>query len=373
MLAWYRVPMLLVPFGTFLAREPAIMGQFGAEIAADGGSYSGTEIDGEAVLVKVRASNALHNDLALAYQAVDPATTWTPTRRKPTPISGDTITTEGPAVPCTPWEWKDREVLSDEALDGYKRKRDDLITEAARKGHVRFAPVDQFDKALLLQLCSDAGYGLDRISTGTFPTTGLISAFGGTEDPLSEGGTWGALGTAYGGAMQAVAGGVRTTGAGDDSSYYNVSTYGPDAECYALIASMAGVEGAGVLCRVVSPGGSGTVDGYLGFAVGGNGLVYRIDNGAATSLSSAAWSHATGDSIGHEVISTTLTTYKKVSGTWSSVTSTTDATYSAAGYVALWLQNNATNRLDDFSGGTVVVAGGGIAPRSAYYHMMGMR
>ena len=83
--------------------------------------------------------------------------------------------------------------------------------------------------------------------------------------------------------------------------------------------------------------------------------VERIDAGDETELLSIEQDINTGDSIGLEIVGSTLTVYHKPgSGSWTSLGSATDSTYADAGYIGLMLGGSAA-RGDDFGGGTACV------------------
>lgn len=160
--------------------------------------------------------------------------------------------------------------------------------------------------------------------------------------------------------------------AGDDSgtvycdAYWSASTFGPDSECWVTVSASNTNKGREIYVRLT--GLDGSPSGYSAFAAdisgtSNNWTLNRYDNGTFVQLGAAfTQSVAAGDSIGLEMIGSSLVFYyKAAAGSWASVTSRTDATYSGAGNIALALQQGSgtSNRFDDFGGGTVVVGGGG--------------
>lgn len=148
----------------------------------------------------------------------------------------------------------------------------------------------------------------------------------------------------------------------NQTAWWNPTTFGPDVEVYAQVPAF-GLSGhyAGLFARLT---GTGTVasSGYVFYAVGDSQAeFYRVVDGTYTAIGAAisqAW--LPGDWMGFEVVGTTLTGYRKTGGAWSVVGTRTDSTYTGAGHIGLYTDNN-TIRFDDFSGGPVVTAspGGG--------------
>lgn len=147
--------------------------------------------------------------------------------------------------------------------------------------------------------------------------------------------------------------------ANDNGSYWNVgATSSADSEAYATIDTVAGsgnwVE---VEARIQSVGTAGA-DYYAVSTHFGTGGVdfYVVTDGVYTQLGSTSAlpggvSWANGDAIGIEIIGTTITAYYKASGgSWQSVSSRTDSTYSTAGHIGLSI-GGATPRVSNFGGG----------------------
>lgn len=144
--------------------------------------------------------------------------------------------------------------------------------------------------------------------------------------------------------------------------YYNVSTYGPDCEVYIDVSVTATTcDSLALGLRVVNPGA--TYDGYI-LAIDpetstNNGGVLRIDDGVSTQLG-AAFSQQldSGDSAGMSMIGTTIRVYFNNDGAgWTEITSRTDGTYTAAGYLQnYWSTDDTSLRYDNFGGGTVTTS-----------------
>lgn len=146
--------------------------------------------------------------------------------------------------------------------------------------------------------------------------------------------------------------------------YWNVETF-KDAEVYATIVNS--VPGSGgvlyLFARLTDAGGGiSTTDGYTlncNFNASGNETIEigRSTNGANVVLvSTTDYNLSVGDKIGFSVIGNELKAYLDQGSGWAEILSTTDSTYTAAGYIGAGIVASAAN-LDNFSGGAPV--GGG--------------
>jgi hypothetical protein len=137
---------------------------------------------------------------------------------------------------------------------------------------------------------------------------------------------------------------------------WNGATYGPDCEGYVTISTVSNT--TRVYARVNS---LGTAGGPSGYRVSYDGFsevkIERMDSGTATLLGALITkSFSNGDAFGIEVVGSTITCYRKPSGgSWASLGSRTDTTYSSAGYIGLELYHEIT-RVNDFGGGEIAVA-----------------
>lgn len=190
-----------------------------------------------------------------------------------------------------------------------------------------------------------------------FPTTTLLDDFD-RADASDLGADWSANPTESASNLAISSNQAKRSGTNQScANYYNPATYGPDVEAYFTIgANLTGTTNTGVICRLTTPG-AGTADGYRLSVVNNILRVFRYDNGSATQLGSdISVTTATGDSFGIWAIGGQLLVYQKASGgswTWRGVRS--DATYSAAGYLALATFDQIDQaRFDNFSGGTHV-------------------
>ena len=200
----------------------------------------------------------------------------------------------------------------------------------------------------------EAGYGLNRLSTGTFPTTGVLDTCVRADEGPPPSASWtepinpAQLGN------RIVSNTMQRSSAttADHESYWNPSQFGGDSESYfTLQATSANYLGASQ--RIQNPG-TADADQYVWFIVSPGLRWYKQINGAFTALGTGvAYTQATGDGIGGESIGTSLTGHKRVSGSWSSVEGITDSSISGAGYIGVVFQSGSNQSLTDFGGGTV--------------------
>ena len=207
-----------------------------------------------------------------------------------------------------------------------------------------------------------------------FPTTGVLDNFTGTDgtDLPVYSSNWST--PTDSGACE-IQGNAATSVSGFGTSIWNVGDFGPGAEVHFKLdtvttdsnASAGWVNGQGT-------GAESTIDGYM-ILVRGNDQVeiHRLDNFSFTQLGADfTQTTAAGDSVGLESLSDgTLTAYYKAgAGSWTALGTRSDATYTgSAGRIGI--SSNATPRLDDFGGGTIVAAGGGSA-RSRFLPSLGV-
>lgn len=197
-----------------------------------------------------------------------------------------------------------------------------------------------------------------------FPSTSVLDNFTGTDgtDLPVYSANWQATPTG-GSALEIQANAATGTSAGGNNTNSWATDYGPDCEVYVTINTKP-ADGNVILllARGQQTTSLLTADGYALRFVQNAGtdtfVIQRITNGAATSLSSTFSQEVTnGDSIGLEIVGNTLTAYYKAGGgAWTSLGSTTDSTYTAAGKIGM-LTSSTGVRLDAFGGGTYVATG----------------
>jgi hypothetical protein len=132
-----------------------------------------------------------------------------------------------------------------------------------------------------------------------------------------------------------------------NAGYWSAATFGPNygvAADWPVISALVEVR-----LRLTTPG-LGTTNGYSFQYSAGTFSLLRIDAGSNTTLTSVSGSLTTGDAIAIQAIGSVLTGYQKTGGVWSELLTTTDATYSTAGYIGLAI-GGAASRCDNFSGG----------------------
>lgn len=352
---WYRVPYVPDPRMTGVTAKTLAFNlaaeQFHNQLAAADGYWSETQLSPMDALVKVRGPQALLNAIELKYPlVVDPASVWSPTYE---PIAGK-------ICPAKPWNVVDADVFDDIALDKAKAGVDAYITLAIKDGYVRL-PIDMNPslKRYILVKAAQQGYGLNRVSPGTFPTqTTILDNFNrANEDPLSG---WDSPAAGFA-RLTLVSNQAATPAAGDSGAVFGnpANTYGPDCEAYATFSNLASGNYIGVILRGKDYASGSPDFYYCGSRLTANGwFTYRVDNAnyvqLGTDQSGAA--PAVNDKFGGDIIGTTLSTYSYTSGAWNTRVTNTDSTYAAAGGIGL--QTNKSGAFaDDFVGGTVVAGG----------------
>jgi hypothetical protein len=186
----------------------------------------------------------------------------------------------------------------------------------------------------------------------SFPTTGVLDDFNRSDEGPPPSASW----TDIDSGLQVISnqcGGAS----GTNLSYWDVETFGPDCEAYWTIINYSAEQGP--LARLQDVGSMGTLDGYCVYV---NGLdtiaVVRFDNGVPTQLGAdISQTIEAGDKIGVECIGSDIKAWYDDGGAgWGEIGSRSDATYGAVGYIAGYIKD-ASQRCDDFGGGTVVTEG----------------
>lgn len=190
-----------------------------------------------------------------------------------------------------------------------------------------------------------------------FPTTPLLDDFNRPNEALSASANWGTDWWNYGvGGLNVISNQCGNVIVAAATSDWIAATY-TDTEVYMeLPAGRAG--DVGLIARIVNPR-TASASGYVCvFASVSNVVrIERWDNQIPTVLTTGTQAISAGDSIGFEVIGSTITVYHKTSaGAWSAILSTTDATYAGPGGIGIAMTEN-TTRAENFSGGEVVAAG----------------
>jgi hypothetical protein len=184
-----------------------------------------------------------------------------------------------------------------------------------------------------------------------FPVNGVLDQFNRADGGLGSAWTANLFGSETG--TLAIASNAATGPSADvGRSWWNASVTS-SADCEVFI-DLPTVDTTRVFSRIINPG-SGSASGYAAsFGFSGVLQYHRIDNAVRTVLgANEAWDATAGDSVGLDVTGSTLTAEQKVGGTWSSVSSRSDATYTAAGVIALELTDVIVSA-DSFGGGPFV-------------------
>lgn len=205
----------------------------------------------------------------------------------------------------------------------------------------------------------------------TFPTRGVLDDFNRANEGPPPSASWAGPAWNGSGEIKVISNQCGADGAGYGDDYWNTS-FGPDSEVYVDIPTLpAAGEEMGLLLRGKDPGAGG-LDGYEVYMAQVAGAandtvdIYRIDNEATTKLGATiVQEFAAGESLGFEAVGSNLTAYRKTGGSWASLGVRSDATYGAAGYIGVELQNT-TVRVDGFGGGTVAV----VPPKMDYYRRL---
>lgn len=366
--AYLLTPYLIEPNGAGLARVPELSQQFDAQIIGDDGAYVCAEIHGNQALCHVRASAATLADLALAFPVVaNPALAWKPTYGTHQLVAGNIVPHPSRRHPAKPVEVLTDEVLSDVELDGVKAILDGYVLEMQQGGKVILPRnLRGTVKNELLIRAARAGFGLNKLSTGTFPTQGVLDNFD-RANAQTLGANWAnnliylPSGTAVDQAIVSNAVGQATSQSAVGLSF-TTNNYGPDSEAYHTITTQVSGDSHAVLCRIVQPGTT-TYDGYA-FHYNPSTTtwrVYRADNGALTQIAGVTNAFTNGDKLGGDVIGSQCTVYQFSGGAWNTRATASDGTYSAAGLIGMYCPGTSSAyALDDFGGGTVAVLGAAV-------------
>ena len=134
--------------------------------------------------------------------------------------------------------------------------------------------------------------------------------------------------------------------------WWNVGNLGPNVEVYATMSTFGPTR---LYFRLQQEGTAG-FDGYAILAYTDNNFyVYRVDNGSQTQLGAAiSQTFASGDSIGASMVGSLITVYyKAAAGSWTSMGTRTDGTYTGAGKIGVAIFDNISGAIDNFGGGTI--------------------
>lgn len=188
-----------------------------------------------------------------------------------------------------------------------------------------------------------------------FPFTDTLDDFNRANGSL--GANWGGKLFNSDGALAIDTNLVKGVNAGSNNNQGWNTQVAPDCEVYVEIVSSADTNRVLVALRW-SALDTDTPDGYAARALGGatnNVLVFRFDNGAATTIATISQVVDDGDWLGLRMAGDVLGVFYKdisVSSNWIQIGEVEDTTHSAAGHLGLLLEGD-TGRADNFSGGTI--------------------
>lgn len=179
-----------------------------------------------------------------------------------------------------------------------------------------------------------------------FPTTSVLDTFSGTL------GGW--TTPAYGDVAFSIVSGQVTPSSNTWGGGVWTTTVGPDCEVFVDIPTL-GLSTKEISLRWRGDSAS-AYNGYsLRYTVGGSPelTMFKSVAGAATGLGNITQAMSAGDSLGVSMIDTAITVYYKASGgSWASIGSATDSTFTGSGYIGLEILGNLW-KLDNFGGGTL--------------------
>jgi hypothetical protein len=349
------------------------MDDFTPDIYSDDGDWTEAEIDGDKAIVIVRASPATltrigkGSDVAIT-PIEDPKPYWKPTRISS--INGE--------------EYENRTLedinayfFDDQKWGNFKALAESIAKQYdTKQSYIRIAKGEWRVTSQLLVLLSKAGYTLDKISTGTFPTVATVLDNFDRGAQADVGAGWTLLYDWGGTSNWATSAGnelYNDTAAGWTARYYNASTYGPDTEAYITWVTAPPTDytdSVDIFLRAQTPGTN--FDAYSlsknTSAPNNYWTVNEYTDHVATAIGAAVTQAiANGEKVGAEIITRTITGYLYTGGAWSTILSRTDAGapyYDSAGYIGMYLPGTYdTPRWDNLIGGTVVAAGGGLGAK----------
>lgn len=185
----------------------------------------------------------------------------------------------------------------------------------------------------------------------SFPTTAILDAFT-RGDAATLGPNW-TVGTRPAWNTDWVISSNQALGGTVNSDYYNVATYG---NCEAFLTIGGGAISIVLLWRLANLNSTS----FTGYEVTSNGSILQVykwtDSSTATQLGAdITQAVVSGDKIGASHDGSAITIwFKAAAGSWTSIGTFTDGTYTT-GNLAI----KGGDFIDDFGGGTIVVASSG--------------
>jgi hypothetical protein len=174
----------------------------------------------------------------------------------------------------------------------------------------------------------------------------------GNENSLSDAGRWsnGIIGPSETG-LRLRSNAIECTKTTTCTAWRNNASYGPDAEVWARVTTLAGTNNGFRLYARLQGAGSSAQTGYMlrtnQLAGTDQVLLDRLDGATIVNRLTISRELAVGDTILLRVKGTTLEAWLKRGTTWSLLGSVADSTYAAAGRAGVGIRGK-TGRLDDF-------------------------
>jgi hypothetical protein len=155
--------------------------------------------------------------------------------------------------------------------------------------------------------------------------------------------------------------GVTAPSASNCGNYYQIATYGADAECYITATTLSATASneIRVFARLQNPTSATIQNSYtVRVTCGGTWTIKKTVNNTLTTLATYTQAISAGDKVAIRVVGSTIYAiwFDSTTSKWSVVGSTTDTDVTGVGYLAFVL-GGITDQLltaDDFGGGTYV-------------------
>lgn len=259
-----------LPFDLPGPARRVIVDQATPDILADRGYWEESEQPGNRALVRIRAAQSTLDRIvnALPVSLVsNPSRVWQATRSRPIARGGELAFDSGRVSLCKSLADLRRDVLTDQESGDLQRHADTLLQRLETEAYIRASGLDWAYASKLLGYLACHGAPLSRISTGTFPTTGILdTGVRANENPLNDGGKWSNPMQAGNSNLQITGNQIDSTAGTSDTdanAYRSNTTYGTDQEQYVTMATRPDKYSYGYI-GCINPN-SGSVSGYFIF------------------------------------------------------------------------------------------------------------